>query len=180
MVDHLGRAHLFEPSIFEGGENTKGLAGLGQDLTPLKHHVVFVGMQHGAVVRQMAQDLRIALAGGGFVVVVGKHGLHAQPLGQTTDAGHGWAVEHDQASLGVAVFGAQGAQPRIELHQALAQEAHAPVHPGQGVQDVGVKDKDAPHLATGLEGVVQGGVVFPAQIASEPHQAFVVGVHGAA
>ena len=180
VVDHLGRAHLFEPSVLEGREHTEGLTGLGQDLAPLKNHVVFVAVQHGAVVGQMAQDLGVALARGGFVVVVGEHGLHAQALGQATDAGHGRAMEHDQASARVSVLGPHLAQARIQLGHALAQEGHPAVDPGQLVQDVGVKDEDAPHLATGLEGVVQGGVVFPSQIAAEPHQAFVVGVHGAA
>ena len=62
------------------------------------------------------------------------------------------------------------AQASVELDQRVADEGHAPVVPGQSVQDVGVEDEHAPDAAAGLERVVQGGVVLRAQVAAEPYE----------
>jgi len=68
-----------------------------QHLAPFKDHVVFVAVQQNARVGQGAKNVRVARQRGGLVVVVGKHRLHLQLLGQRWNGLQRLVVEHDQA-----------------------------------------------------------------------------------
>ena len=72
---------LFKPSVFVGGENSVRIGGLGEHLLALKHHMVFVGVKRDAGIGQGAAHLGIAAEGLGFVVMVGKDGLHLELVG---------------------------------------------------------------------------------------------------
>jgi menaquinone-dependent protoporphyrinogen IX oxidase len=50
-------------------------------------------------------------------------------------------------------------------------EFDPPIGTLQWVEDAGVEDKHAVHLAAALQGFKQGRVVVAAQIAAKPHQA---------
>jgi hypothetical protein len=79
-------------------------------------------------------------------------------------------VAHDQAHAFHAVRGGQCTQFGIHADQAVADELHAPVGPGQGFQDRAVEDKGAPHLPRCPQRMVQGGVVVGAQVAAQPDE----------
>jgi hypothetical protein len=115
--------------------------------------------------------------------MVGEHRLHLQVFCQLGYHFLRSRMVHDQAHT----FGAVGAPKRpqagVKLDQGVVDEFHPPVgfQPAlqQRLQDVGVKDKDAPKLPARLQRVEKGGVVVHPQIAAEPHQTSVVAVHGA-
>ena len=130
--------------------------------------MVLEGVQHDAVVGQVATHLDVAGQCQRLVVVVGKHGLRLQVLGQFDDFVLGHAVAHDQASFGVA---RQFAQAGIDLDQRLADEFDPPVSAGQGVENLGVKDEGHMHPLAVLQGLVQGRMVTHAQVAPQPDQA---------
>ena len=75
----------FEPGVLVGCEDTERMTGLRQHLPAFKHNMVFVAMEHDALMGQGAQHMGIAGMGCGFVVVVGKHSLDPQGLGQFGD-----------------------------------------------------------------------------------------------
>jgi len=60
--------------------------------------------------RQVAQHLGVAGQRGRFVIVVGKHRLHPQPLRQRRHGVAGAVVQHDEARPGMPVRRTQGAQ----------------------------------------------------------------------
>ena len=63
------------------------------------------------------------------------------------------------------------AQRRIQLHQRLADEFHAPAASRRlRGKDVGVEHEHAPHLPGLRQGVVEGGMIGGAQVAAKPHQ----------
>ncbi|MCY1530411.1 hypothetical protein D9M68_655960 [compost metagenome] len=177
----LETVNLLEPSVLVGREDAECVARLRQHLAALEDHVVLVPMEHDAFMGQLTQHVRIARVGGRFVVVVGEHGLHLQLPGQGGDCIPRARVAHDQSGGFGAVLATHRPQPGIQLHKGLPYEGHPPVGGQtarqQRLQDVGVQDEHTPHLTTAFEGVVERGVVFGAQVAPEPHQAFVVGVH---
>ena len=118
--------------------------------------MVFVGVQRNAMVGQGAAHLRVARLRLRLVVVVGKYGLHTQLLRQFGHFFFGLAVAHDQACGFVA---GQLAQLRVQIDQRFANELHPPVGPGQGVQDVGIKDKHRVHFDAVFQRMKQRGVV---------------------
>ncbi len=172
------RFELLEPRVLVGCEHAKRVTRLREQLAPLEDHVVLVTVQQDTGVGQIAKHLGVARQRRRIVVVVGEHRLDLQPLGQRGNGPAGLVVQHDEAGTCPTAGLPEGVQVRVELHQRLADEFDAPVRPGQGIQNVGVEDEDAPDLAADLERVVQRCVVLAAQVATEPHQAFVVGVHG--
>ena len=160
----VGREHAVRPPL------------LGQHLVALEHHMVFEGVQHGAVVRQVAQHTGVARQGLRLVVVVGEHRLHPQLRGQSGHLHLGHAVGHQQVHPRVASRLAQRMQLRIQVQQRGPDELHPPVGTGQWRQDGRVEHEHAPHLPAAFQRVVQGHVVVCPQVAAEPHQAFVVAV----
>jgi len=74
----------------------------------------------------------------------------------------------DQTGLGMP---RQFAQPGVHLDQRLADELDPAVGAGQGVQDLGVKDKGHMHPLAVLQGLVQGRMVTHAQVTSQPDKA---------
>ena len=159
---------FFQPGVFVGGEYAEGLVHLGQHFVALKHHMVLEGVQHDAVVGQMAAHLNVARQRQGLVVVVGEYHLGLQVLGQFDDFVFGHAVAHDQACLRVPRHFPQAG---IDLDQRLADELDPAVGAGQDVQDLGVEHEHHMHPLTVLQGMVQGGVVTHAQVAPQPDQA---------
>ena len=159
---------FFQPSVFVGREHAEGLGHLGQHLVALKHHMVFEGVQHDAMVGQVATHLDVAGQRQGLVVVVGKYHLRLQVLSQLDDFVLGHAVSHDQARLRVA---REFAQAGIHLDQRFADELNPAVGAGQVVQDLGVEHKRHVHALAVLQGLVQGRVVTHTQIAPQPDQA---------
>ena len=93
------RCDFFQPSVFVGREHAKGLGHLRQHFVAFKHHMVLEGVQHDAVVGQMAAHLDVTGQCQRLVVVVGKNHLSLQVLGQFDDFVLGHAVAHDQARL---------------------------------------------------------------------------------
>jgi hypothetical protein len=67
------------------------------------------------------------------------------------------------------VLGAQGAQLFVQVHQAVVNELHPPILPGQSIQNFAVKHEHAPHVVGAAQRVVQGGVVAGTQITAKPH-----------
>jgi hypothetical protein len=57
----------------------------------------------------------------------------------------------------------------------MPDELDSAVRARQPVQNFAVKYKQAKHLPTGAQGVVQGGVVVRAQVAAKPDQAAFIG-----
>ena len=164
------------PGAQIGGEHAIGLALLGQHFTLFKHHMVLHLYEGNALGLQGLPHRRIALLGLGLVVPCGKHGIDLQGLGQGRHSLSGAAVQHDQAGLRLA---AGRTQRRIHLHQGGAYEFHAPVAPGQGVQNVGIEHKSAQHALALVQCGGQSQVVLHAQIAPQPHQSSgKKGLHG--
>ena len=161
------RGDFFQPGVFVRGKDAEGLGHLGQHFVALKDHMVLEGVQHDAVVSQMAAYLNVARQRLGLVVVVGKHRLGLQVLGQFDDFVLGHPVSHDQARLGVS---SQFAQLGIDFDQRFPDEFHPAVGAGQGVQYCGVKHKHHMHALAMLQGLVQGRMVGHAQVASQPDQ----------
>ena len=96
-----------------------------------------------------------------------KHRLRPQLSGQCHHLLAANAVTHDQAT---AWQGGVLAQVCVELAQGFADELYPPVYTRQCFEDVAVKDKQAMHLAAGLQCPAQGGVVGQPKVAPEPHQ----------
>ena len=140
---------------------------MGQHLLALKHHMVFEGEKVFSLLGQQGAHLVVALDGGGFVVVVGKHRLGAEFAGPGAHFIGRVAVAHDQPGLWQT---GQCAQRRIEVAQAAQNKVQPPVAPGQGVQDVGVEHKHRMHLGALVQCMVECGVVGGAQIAAKPYQ----------
>ena len=89
--------HLLQPRIFVRREHAIGVAHLGQHFAALENHMVFEGLKTNAKVRQRAAHLGVAGQGVGFVIVVDKHLLHAQLVGQARHLIGSHGVAHDQA-----------------------------------------------------------------------------------
>ena len=140
---------------------------MGQHFFALKHHMVFEGEKVFPLLGQQGAHLVVALDGGGFVVVVGKHRLSAKFAGQGVDILGRPAVAHDQAGVGQA---SELAQRFIQGLQAAQNKVHPAVAAGQGVQDVAIEHKHRMHVGTLAQGMVQRGVVAGPQIAAKPHQ----------
>jgi len=95
-------------------------------------------------------------------------------------------MAHDQPDAFHPVRSAQPPQFGVDANQAVADELHAPVGPGQGLQDRAVEDEGTPHLPRGPQRVVQRpqrvvqrGVIVGAQVATQPDEGAVQGlVHG--
>ena len=139
----VGVSNLLEPHVLVGGKHAIGPARLRHHLAALKHHMVLEGLEADAEFGQTTPHLMVAGQGLGLVVVVGKHRLHPERLGQASDFLSRRAMAHDQASPGLCT---QGVQLGVERHQRLADELHPPVGTGQGRQNVAVKHKDRMHL----------------------------------
>ena len=88
---------LCQPLRAIAGELRVRRAAGAQHLVPFEHHMVLGGAQRNAGVGQAAAHLVVARNRGGFVVVVGEHGLHVQRLRQFGQQGARGAVQHDQA-----------------------------------------------------------------------------------
>jgi hypothetical protein len=125
--------------------------------------MVFVAMKGNAMVSQRAAHLGVARKGLGLVVVVPKYSLCAQGLRQRWYFLRRPGVAHDQATAGLA---AQLEQLGMKLHQALADELHAPVGARQGVQNLAVEHKGYVNLRAAFQGVVERGVILRAQVAA--------------
>jgi hypothetical protein len=159
-----------EPGVPVRRKDAEGATALGQQLVALEDQVVLAQVQRDAGIGQRAAYPRIAGQGCGFVVVVGKDRLHAQPGGQRDDLVAGPPVAHDQAHAFHAVRGGQCTQFGIQADQAVADELHTPVGPGQGFQDRAVEDKSAPHLPRCPQRMMQGRMVVGAQVAAQPDE----------
>jgi hypothetical protein len=61
-------------------------------------------------------------------------------------------------------------QLAVEIDQALADELHAPVAPGQGIEDLPVEHECHPHSPGCPQRMVERGVIVGAQVATAPHQ----------
>ena len=134
-----------------------------EHLALLKHHMVLHLLQDHALGLQGLGHGGVPRAGGGLVVLGGKHGLHAQRLGQLRYLLARISVQHDQAGRSRS---RNAAQRRIQLHQGLAYELHAPVLARQRLQNRAVEDEHAVHLRALRQGRCQGRVVLQAQIAA--------------
>ena len=166
-------AHAGQPGAQIGRENAIGLAGLGQNFLALKDHMVFHAAPGDALARQRSLHLGVTRQGLRLIVVGAVDGMHAQFGGQLGDFIDGPAMAHDQPRAGMA---RQRAQLGVQTRQRTHNELHAPVGPGQGVQDVAVQHKDAVQARARLQGGGQGGVVFQAQVAAQPHQCAAISV----
>ena len=132
--------------------------------------MVLAGVQHDAGVGQAAAHAGVAGQRVGFVVVVGVDRLHAQLRRQPRHLVDGQPVAHEQPGAVDAVRGAQRAQLGVDADQAVADELHAAVGTGQGVEDGAVEHEHAPHLPRRAQRVVQCRMVVGAQVAAQPDQ----------
>ena len=73
--------HFFQPRIFIRREHTIRRTAQTQHLAALKNHMVFEGMQAHTQISQLAAHEAIALNRLRLVIMIGKHGLHAELLG---------------------------------------------------------------------------------------------------
>ena len=135
--------------------------------------MVFHAAPGDALARQRGLHLGVPGQRLGLVVVGANHSLHAQFGGQLGDGIDRPAVAHDQAGAGMA---GQCAQLGIQAGERAQDELHAPVGPGQGVQNGAVQNKDAVQAGARLQGGGQGGVIFQAQVAAQPHQCAAISV----
>ena len=145
-----------------------------EQLVAAKDHVVLAGAQRDAAIRQAAAHLVVARHGGRLLVVVGKHGLYAQAVGQLGQQHLGAAPQEDQTGvfgIGHMVDLCQPAQLTVQLVQTVVDELDAPVGARQRIQHVAVPGEDAIDLAAAAQRQPQRRVVVAAQIAAEPHQA---------
>ena len=164
------RIHLAQPGVLVGGEHAERGAALGQQFIPLEDAVVLEAVPGAAPGLQRGMHLGVPHEGLGLVVMVGKHRLNAQCLGQRRDGGARGIVQHDQPGLAVRLGGRQVTQPPIQLLHAGVDEVHPPVAAGQGVQNLLVEDKHAPHLPALAQRVVERRMVVCPQVAAEPDQ----------
>ena len=165
----LKRIELLQPGAFVGGKHAVRLALLGQHLVFFQQHLVFVIAEGDACRVQCLGGLLVPGDGGRLIVAVGQHFLHAQLLRQLHDARHGRAVAHDQPAAGHAMLPGQLLQALVQLQHAGVDELNPPVAArGQGIQDVGIKDKCAIHPGKTAQCVVEGAMVIAAQIAAQP------------
>jgi hypothetical protein len=90
-------------------------------------------------------------------------------------------MPNDQASSRDSLPLSMGAKIRIKVAHSRLNEFHTAIgHDPAGkqwLQNIAVKDKDAPDFPAGHERLVKCSVVFRSQITAEPHQTFVVSVH---
>ena len=170
-LDRVGteikRIDLAQPGVLVGCEYAVGRAALGQYLAAFENRMVFAGMKSPARGREGCAHLGIARQRIGLVVVVGKHSVHGQSAGQRRNYFHGRTLEHHQAALRVT---AQRPQVRIEVFHGAADEIHAQVGAGKGVENRAIKNKNAIHPGALAQGMVEGRVVRRAQVAPEPDQ----------
>ena len=159
--------HLFEPSVFVGREYAVGPSHLGHELLPLENHMVFVGVQGNAEIGQSPSHLGVACQRGRLVVVVGKHRLNTQLMGQLGQFFPCFAMANDQTR---AFEACQSPQLRVQIDQRLADEFDPAVSPRQGRQNIGVKDKYTMDFGAIFQRMEERGVVVRSQIAAKPDQ----------
>ncbi|MNZ84055.1 hypothetical protein D3C78_1028000 [compost metagenome] len=171
-LDGIGReiegVELAQPGVLVGREHAERCAREREHFVALEDHMVLERVQRHAARLQGRAHARVARQGLGLVVVVGEHGRGAQLLRQPWNFRFGHALAHDQSGLRVA---AERAQVRIQRHQAVPDELHAPVGARQRLEDGCIEKKHAMHLGAVAQGMKKSGMVAGAQIAPQPDQA---------
>jgi hypothetical protein len=164
------RLERAQPRVLVGREDAVGRARSRHHLRPLEDDMVLHRVQRHADLGQPPAGEAVALERVGVVVVTGPDGLHGQLLRQPRDLVGRLPVAHDEPGVRHAVRPGQLAQLLVEPLQAVADEFDAPVGARQRIQDRAVEHECAPHAPGRAQGLVQGGVVLGAQVATQPHE----------
>ena len=128
----IKRINLAQPGVLIGRKYTVGRTALGQYFTALENRVVLAGVKSLAQSRQRRAHPGIPCECLGFVVVVGKNGVHVQRSGQRRNLVFCDAVAYDQSAIRAP---AQCPQVCIEFHHGASNEVHPQVGAGEGVEN---------------------------------------------
>ncbi|GIW70371.1 MAG: hypothetical protein KatS3mg101_1118 [Patescibacteria group bacterium] len=157
---------LFPPLACVGGKDRVGFAVAFDHFLFFENHLVFVGVEGDAVGGEQLLDAGVALAGIGFVVVVGEYGC-GLPVGDPLFPDRfGVAVGHYDLAAELSQFLGESADFLVDELDACVALVW------QAVEDVAVEDENRHHGPGAAQGVVKASVVVQAQVASKPEEGY--------